>query len=73
VKASSGTLLVTSRPSELPLNRRQRIRELIRLSDLADTHPVDEFRDRTSPAHTQLIDIVRRLSVEPRRPPSIER
>ena len=66
-------LLVTSRPSELPLNRRQRIRELIRLSNLADTHPVDEFRDPTSAVHTQLIDIVHRLAIEPRRPPSIER
>jgi hypothetical protein len=58
-------ILLTSRPSELPLNRRQRIRELIRLSNLADTHSVDEFRDPTSTAHTQLIDIVRRLAVEP--------
>ena len=66
-------LLVTSRPSELPLNRRQRIRELIRLSNLADMHPVDEFCDPTSPAHTQLIDIVRRIAVESRRSPSIER
>jgi hypothetical protein len=58
-------ILCTSRPSELPLNRRQRILELVRLSKLADTHSVDEFRDPTSTAHTQLIDIVRRLAVEP--------
>jgi hypothetical protein len=63
-------LLVTSRPSELPLNRRQRIFELVRLSKLADTHSVDEFRDPNSAAHTQLIDIVRRLAVEPRPRPS---
>jgi hypothetical protein len=66
-------LLVTSRPSELPLNRRQRIRELIRLSNRVDTHPVNEFRDPTSPAHTQLIDIVRRLAVDSRGSPSNER
>jgi hypothetical protein len=59
-------ILLTSRPSELPLNRRQRILELVRLSKLADAHSVDEFRDPTSLAHTQLVDIVRRLAVEPR-------
>jgi hypothetical protein len=59
-------ILLTSRPSELPLNRRQRIRELIRLSNLADTHSVDEFRDPNSTAHTELIDVVRRLAAESR-------
>ena len=58
-------LMFTSRPSELPLNRRQRIGDLIRLSKLADTHSVDEFSDPKSPAHTQLVEIVRRLAVEP--------
>ncbi len=61
-------ILCTSRPSELPLNRRQRILELVRLSKLTDAHSLDEFRNPTSIAHTQLIDIVRRLSVEPRHP-----
>src|SRR5271169_436396 len=46
-------ILLTHRPSELQLNRRQRIRELLRLSRLADAHPVDEFRDPTSSAHHQ--------------------
>jgi len=55
-------ILFTHRPSELQLNRRQRIRELIRLSNLADAHSVDEFRDPTSATHDQLIDIVRRLA-----------
>lgn len=59
-------ILLTSRPSELPLNRRQQIRELVRLSQLADTHSVEEFRDPASVAHAQLIDIVRRLAAEPR-------
>jgi hypothetical protein len=58
-------LLVTCRPSELPLNRRQRILELVRLSQLADAHSVDEFHDPTSIAHTQLVDIVQRLAREP--------
>ena len=55
-------ILFTRRPSELQLNRRQRIRELIRLSDLADAHSVDEFRDPTSAAHNELVEIVQRLA-----------
>ena len=58
-------LLFTSRASELPLNRRQRIGELIRLGKLADAHSIDEFSDPKSAAHTQLVEIVRRLAVEP--------
>jgi hypothetical protein len=63
-------IFFTSRPSELQLNRRERVRELTRLSKLADAHSVDEFRDPTSIAHTQLIEIVRRLAVRPRPPAS---
>ncbi len=55
-------ILFTYRPSELQLNRRQRIRELARLSDLADTHSVDELRDPASAAHHRLIAIVQRLA-----------
>jgi hypothetical protein len=61
-----GRILFTHRPSELQLNRRQRIRELVRLSKLADAHSVAEFRDPASDAHNQLIDIVRRLAQRPR-------
>jgi hypothetical protein len=57
-----GRVLFTHRPSELQLNRRQRIRELVRLSKLADAHSVADFRDPASDAHNQLIDIVRRLA-----------
>ena len=55
-------LLFTRRPSELQLNRRQRMRELLRLSRLADAHSRDEFRDPTSTAHRELVDIVGRLA-----------
>jgi hypothetical protein len=55
-------LLFTRRPSELQLNRRQRIRELLRLSRLADAHSKDEFRDPTSTAHRELVDILVRLA-----------
>ena len=65
-------LLVTSRPSELPLDRRQRILELVRLSKLADAHSINEFHDPTTVAHTQLVDIVRRIAREPQMSPSME-
>ena len=55
-------LFFTSRPSELQLNRRQRFRELLRLSRLADAHSVYEFHDPTSTAHRQLVEIVQRLA-----------
>ena len=67
-----GHILFTSRPSELPLNRRQRILELVRLSKLADTHSLDEFRDPKSAAHAELVGIVGRLAVQPPQPhPSV--
>jgi len=65
-----GHILSTSRPSELPLNRRQRILELVKLSKLADAHSIDEFHDPNSAAHTQLVDIVHRLAAEPQPRPS---
>jgi hypothetical protein len=55
-------LFFTHRPSELQLNRRQRFRELLRLSRLTDAHSVDEFRDPANPAHRQLIDILQGLA-----------
>ena len=55
-------LFFTSRPSDLQPNRRQRIRELLQLSRLMDAHPVDEFRDPTSAAHGQMIEILQRLT-----------
>jgi hypothetical protein len=55
-------LFFTSRPTELQLNRRQRLRELLRLSRLADSHPVGEFRNPASSAHRELVEIVERLA-----------
>lgn len=55
-------LLFTRRPSELQLNRRQRMRELLRLSRLADAHSGNELRDPASPAHRELVDILGRLA-----------
>ena len=61
-----GRILFTYRPSELQLNRRQKIYELVRLGKLADAHSMDEFRDSTTAAHLQLVDILGRLAVKPR-------
>src|SRR5262245_15280778 len=55
-------LLFTRRPSELQLNRRQRMRELLRLSRLADAHSRDELGDPASPAHREVVDILSRLA-----------
>src|SRR5262249_30257615 len=55
-------IFFTRRPSELQMTRRQRIRDLIRLSRLADAHSEQEFRDPNSAAHGQLVEIVRRLA-----------
>ena len=55
-------LFFTSRPSDLQLNRRQRMRELLRLSRLADAHSAAEFRNLASDAHRELVEIVQRLA-----------
>ena len=55
-------LFFTSRPSELQLNRRQRMRELLRLSRLADAHSAGEFRNPAGDAHRELVGIVERLA-----------
>jgi hypothetical protein len=55
-------MFFTSRPTELQLNRRQQIRELIHLSRLLDAHPFADFRDPSTPEHAQLIDSLERLA-----------
>jgi hypothetical protein len=55
-------LLFSRRPSELQLSRRERIRELLRLSRLADEHSIADFRDSTSVAHRELLGILGRLA-----------
>jgi len=62
-------LLFASRPSELHLNKRQRARELLRLSRLTDEHAIDQFRDPGSAAHQQLVAIVERLARTPQPKP----
>jgi hypothetical protein len=55
-------LFFSARPSELQLNRRQRVRELLRLSRIADQHTVSELADPSSHAHAELIQILRRIA-----------
>jgi hypothetical protein len=57
-------IMFTHRPSELQLNRRQRIRELVRLRQLADVHSEDEFRAPTSAAHRELVGIALCVAAE---------
>ena len=55
-------LFFSSRPSDLQLNRRQRMRELLRLSRLADAHSINEFRNPTSLAHRHMVEILQQLA-----------
>src|SRR4051794_13552191 len=48
-------LLFTRRPSDLQLNRRQRMRELLRLSRLADVHSREELLDPSNSAYRELV------------------
>jgi hypothetical protein len=56
-------ILFTRRSSQLKLTRRQRIRTLVSLSRLADAHTLDELADRDSPAHTELVGLIGRLTI----------
>ena len=55
-------ILFTRRSSELKLRRRQRVRALVKLSRLTETHSLDELRDRNTPAHQEMIDLITKLS-----------
>ena len=55
-------ILFTRRSSELKLRRRQRVRALVKLSRLTETHTLDELRDRNSAAHLVMIDLITKLA-----------
>ena len=57
-----GKILFSRRSSELKLRRRQRVRALVRLSRLTENHSLDELRDRTTPAHLEMIDLITKLA-----------
>ena len=51
--------------SEAKLTRRQRIRLLTRLNKLTKDNSVDVISERGSPAHTELVGILRQLAARP--------
>jgi hypothetical protein len=53
------------RSSQAKLTRRQRIRLLTRLSRLTEAHDLAEFRDVSTPAHAELVEIVTLLAAPP--------
>jgi hypothetical protein len=55
-------ILFTRRSSELKLRRRQRLRALVKLSRLTETHSLDELRDRNTPANQEMIDLITKLA-----------
>jgi hypothetical protein len=55
-------ILLTRRSSEMKLIRRQRIRALVKLGRLTETHTLDELRDRNTPAHLEMIDLLTQLA-----------
>jgi hypothetical protein len=50
------------RSSEAKLTRRRRARLLVRLNHLTETNSVEAISDRGSPAHTELVGILRELA-----------
>ena len=55
-------ILFTRRSSELKLERRQRVRALVKLSRLTERHTLDELRDRNTAAHMEMIDLITKLA-----------
>jgi hypothetical protein len=55
-------ILFSRRSSELKLSRRQRVRTLVKLSRLTESHSVDELGDRAAPVHQEMIDLITRLA-----------
>ena len=65
-------ILFTRRSSELKLQRRQRVRALVKLGRLTESHSLDELRDRNTAAHMEMIDLITKLASRktPGTPPS---
>jgi uncharacterized membrane protein YhdT len=58
------------RSSQAKLTRRQRIRLLTRLSRLTEAHDIAEFKDASTPAHADLVEIITRLATPPASAPA---
>ncbi|WP_051329328.1 hypothetical protein [Geminicoccus roseus] len=59
-----GRILFRHRSSDLKLNRRQRIRTLVRLNHLTAAHGAEELADPHSRAHRQFIQLIRDLAAK---------
>jgi len=55
-------ILFTWRSTDLKLTRRQRIRTLTKLSRLTEAHTIEELRDPATPAHAELVALLRTLA-----------
>jgi hypothetical protein len=55
-------ILFTRRSSELKLSRRQRVRALVKLSRLTESHSLDELGDRNTAVHQEMIDLITKLA-----------
>lgn len=54
--------ILFTRRSSVKLNRRQRVRALVKLSRLTEKHTLDELRDRNTAAHMEMIDLIIKLA-----------
>jgi hypothetical protein len=55
-------IMFTWRSTQLKLTRRQRLRALVKLSQLADAHTTEELRDGTTAAHAEMVALLRTLT-----------
>ena len=58
------------RSSEAKLTRRRRIRLLVRLNRLTEANSIEAISEKGSPAHSELVDILRELASPPRTNPA---
>ena len=56
-------IFFTRRSSDLKLTRRQRIRTLVKLGRLTETHPLEELRDANTPAHAEMVGLIGGLAM----------
>jgi hypothetical protein len=55
-------IMFTWRSTDLKLTRRQRLRSLLKLSQLADAHTTEQLRDGTTAAHAEMVALLRTLT-----------
>jgi hypothetical protein len=57
-------IFFTHRSTELKSTRRARMRLLVRMSRLTEAYSIDELANRTTKAHSELVDILRALAAK---------